>query len=182
MKKMLVAGIVVLAIVAGAGAVFAATTQGQTQLGIGIGRMLGGQNLLREVATFTGMSVADVQTARQSGKSFAQVITEKGKNLQAFVNQATASRKAQLDQLVADKRITADQASLALKNFQDNITANLNATITGPRGSGRNKANCVNDGSCPCGNAGSVGGQNAVQGMGRGGRWQNQAPQAPRPQ
>jgi hypothetical protein len=193
MKKVLIASIVALALIVGAGAVYAAT-QDPTFMGLGIGRMLGGQNLLREVATFTGMSVADVQAARQAGKSFAQILTEKGKDVQVFVGQAVASRKAQLDELVTGKRITADQAALSLKNFQDNIEANLNATTTGPLGSVRN-ANCTTDGSCPCGNAGPGRGQgrgmgqNAGQGMipngqsmGRGGRWQNQSPQAPRPQ
>jgi len=155
-RKIMIAGAVVLALVVGAGAVFAAseTAATGTFCGIGVGRMLGGQNLMTDVEKLTGLSFNDIRTARINGKSLAQLLTEKGKDVKAFVASAVATRKAELDALVASGKITKDQADLVMKNFQANIEQNLNSTTMGPKGAG--------------GAAGGMQGRGAGRGMGRG--------------
>jgi hypothetical protein len=97
--------------------------------------MLGGGNwMMTDLSKATGLSFAEIQAARLSGKSMAQLLTEKGKDVKAYIAQEVAARKTSLDQLVSAGRITKDQADLALKNFQANIEANMNRTTTGPNG------------------------------------------------
>lgn len=135
-KKIMIVGAVLLALVVGAGAVFAAGDAVSTaaNCGIGVGRMLGGQNLMSEVEKATGLSWNDIRTARQGGKSLAQILTEKGKDIKAFVSSAVAARKQAVDGLVSSGKITKEQADLVMKNFQANIEQNLNNTQIGPNG------------------------------------------------
>ena len=97
--------------------------------GTGMGRAIGGMST--NVAEFLGISVTDLRTARQSGKSLAQIAVDKGKTEQELVDYIVGQRTAQLEQLVTDGKITQAQADLCKQNMEDRVKANVERTSVG---------------------------------------------------
>jgi hypothetical protein len=85
----------------------------------------GGQQpggLLQTAATFLGMSVSDLQSALQSGKSLADLATSKGKTASDLVTALLAPAKTKLDQAVSDGKITSAQEQTILTNLTTRLT------------------------------------------------------------
>jgi hypothetical protein len=98
-----------------------------------------GQNygsMSTNVAGFLGISQEDLQAARQSGKSLAQIAAEKGKSEQDLVDYVIDQRSDWLDQLVSDGRITQEQADQRIQQMTEQVKENLNRTEVGPNPSG----------------------------------------------
>jgi len=92
-----------------------------------------------EAANAVGIPPEQLRTEMQAGKSLAQVADAHGVKRDDLKTRLTTARKAQLDQAVANQRITTDQAQQIMARF----TANLDRMIDfvpgqggqgGPRG------------------------------------------------
>jgi hypothetical protein len=119
-----------------------------------------GQNygsMSTNVAGFLGISQEDLQAARQSGKSLAQIAAEKGKSEQDLVDYVIDQRSDWLDQLVSDGRITQEQADQRIQQMTEQVKENLNRTEVGPNPSGS-----------AAGKGNKAGGEGIGAGMGKG--------------
>jgi len=138
LKKTLIFVVVALVALLVTGAAFAATASRQGALGapakaaVRGGPVMFGKNISDDIAKATGMTAADVMKARLGGKSFAAILTEKGKSVDQFSAQLLSERKALLDKAVADKKLTTDQADKMLTAFQASIKPMLESTATKP--------------------------------------------------
>ena len=97
--------------------------------GVGMGGAINGMST--NVADFLGISLTDLRTARQSGKSMAQIAVDAGKTEQELIDFMSAQRIAQLDQLVVDGKITQAQADLCKQTMGDRIKSNVERTSVG---------------------------------------------------
>ena len=91
------------------------------------------------VASYLGLSQAELRTQLRSGKSLAQVATAQGKTVAGLKAAILADAKQKLDQAVADGRLTAAQAQQRLADLTSHIDEIVNATGPfhprgGPRG------------------------------------------------
>src|SRR5919202_1371817 len=70
----------------------------------GVGKLVaGGGDVLATAATYLGMSVADLRTELQSGKSLADVAVEKGKTRDGLIAALTQAEQMRIAQLVDQK-------------------------------------------------------------------------------
>lgn len=90
-----------------------------------------GGNLLDTLAKLLGMTPSDIQTERIQGKSMVQIAEEKGVTEEKLMEEALAARKAQIDQLVKDGKITQAQADYMLTQMETRMKANLERTTLG---------------------------------------------------
>lgn len=90
-------------------------------------RMAMGQEL-DAVAQLLGMATDDLRTALRSGKSLAQVAQEKGKTAQNVIDLLVSDANARIDQLVANGRLTADQAAQMKQRAATAIPTMVNNT------------------------------------------------------
>jgi lambda repressor-like predicted transcriptional regulator len=72
-------------------------------------------NPMTVIAKALGMTEADLMTAMRGGKTITQLAQEKNVSTDTIVNALVAAEKAQLDQAVADGRLTQAQADALLK-------------------------------------------------------------------
>lgn len=99
---------------------------------------LGHDASLTTIATALDMTVADLQSALQSGKTVAALATEKGIALQTIVDALVAEQKTLLQQAVTDGRLTQEQADARLAEVQTQLPTQLSIAFTpGMRGGGR---------------------------------------------
>jgi hypothetical protein len=115
------------------------TAQG-TQ-GAGRGVMAGGV-VMQAAAKYIGITPTELATARQDGKSLAQIATANGKTVAGLEAAMTSAFKANLDAAVKAGRITQAQADQMLAAFKANLDTMVNRTATGPmagRGAGMGK-------------------------------------------
>ncbi|MCL4424703.1 MAG: hypothetical protein M1299_10735 [Firmicutes bacterium] len=112
-----------------------------TYCGIGFGKNIanGARGMVETVAKVLGMSVTDIQTQRQSGKSIVQIAESKNVSKDTVVNAVIEARKAQLAELVAQGKITQAQADLAIGNMTQRVSANMERTSVGPNGNGQGR-------------------------------------------
>ncbi|MBE3519409.1 MAG: DUF2680 domain-containing protein [Firmicutes bacterium] len=115
--------------------------------GLGIGGPRAG---LKDAAEVLGMTVDEILTAKSKGKTLAQVAAEEGITPEVLVEKILALRKAKLDALVQEGKITQEQANLALEAMKKNIEAMINESCQGNcagnpgwRRPGRQGGNCV---------------------------------------
>ncbi|MCE7982791.1 MAG: hypothetical protein DYG89_16530 [Caldilinea sp. CFX5] len=93
---------------------------------------------LTTIATALNMTVADLQSALQSGKTVAALATEKGVALQTIVDALIAEQKTVLQQAVTAGRLTQAQADARLAALQTQLPTQLSTAFTpGLRGGGR---------------------------------------------
>ena len=83
---------------------------------------------LQTAATFLGMSVADLQTALESGKSLADVAKAQGKSVDDLVTALLAPAKKSLDQAVTDGKLTQAQETAILNKMTTGLTNLVNNT------------------------------------------------------
>jgi polyhydroxyalkanoate synthesis regulator phasin len=96
--------------------------------GIGRGMMGGGDSLTSIAADELDMSLTDLLTELQGGKSIADVAGEKGVDVQNIVDAYIAQVQERLDEAVADGRITQNQADWQLEQVEERVHDQLNST------------------------------------------------------
>ena len=77
------------------------------------------------IADALGITVDELQAARNEGKSVAAIAEEKGINIGELTNKMVEARKADLEKLVKDGKITQEQMDAMLEN----MTAMMKAAI-----------------------------------------------------
>jgi polyhydroxyalkanoate synthesis regulator phasin len=87
-----------------------------------------GDSLMSIAADKLDMSLTDLLTAMQDGKSIADLAGEKGVDTQVIVDAYVAELKQDLDQAVADGDMTQKQADYALEQATQRVTDQLEAT------------------------------------------------------
>lgn len=103
----------------------------------GPGMRGGGNNLVSVAADVLDLSLTDLLTELQNGKSIADVAEEKGVETQAIVDAWLAELQEDLDEAVAEGRITQKQADYQLEQARELASAQLeNVGMGGFRGFG----------------------------------------------
>ncbi len=85
-----------------------------------------------EVAQVLGISVADVQAARQAGKSLAQIAADKGMSKDKLVRTILSAKKADLDAAVKAGTLSQANADAMYANMQQRVPVMVDQTATGP--------------------------------------------------
>lgn len=99
--------------------------------GLGKGHMFGPvDNLASIAAEKLGMKLTELLTELQDGKSIADVAKEKGVDTQVIVDAYLAQIKENLDEAVAEGRITQKQADYQLEQMEQRVTDQLDNTWT----------------------------------------------------
>jgi hypothetical protein len=138
--------------------------------GIGMGRrggmggrngQLGGpqQSLIAVAADTLGMTQADLIAQLQSGKTIAQVASDKKVTLETIVNALVTTRQARMTQAVAAGRMTQAQADTMLATMKANLATRLSQPWSpqGP-GAGAGFVDENGDGVCDYAGSGRMGG------------------------
>lgn len=90
---------------------------------------------LQVAADYLGLTTDELRSELESGKTMAAIAKEKGKSVDGLVNALYNAEKKELDQAVADGRLTKDQEQTILSHVRDGITAKVNGTM--PKFDGR---------------------------------------------
>jgi hypothetical protein len=86
------------------------------------------------VASYLGLTKAELKTARDSGTSLAQLATQQGKTVGGLESAIYADAKTHLDKDVAAGKLTAAQEASMLANLQLHLDDMVNATGPPPLG------------------------------------------------
>ncbi|MBN1487233.1 MAG: hypothetical protein JW981_06285, partial [Anaerolineae bacterium] len=89
------------------------------------GWLTGGVSMVDATAEVTGMPVADVIAALQSGQAYADIAASAGVAPQAIVDVMLAVRAEALSQAVAAGRFTQDQVDIMLARMSEDLLAKL---------------------------------------------------------
>mgnify|MGYP001061022786 CR=1 FL=1 len=103
--------------------------KGHGMLGRGMG--IGGDNLLSVAADELGMSLTELLTELQDGKSIADVAAAQEADLQAIVSSYLVTLREDLDEGVAEGRMTQNQADYALQQAEERATSQVENTWEG---------------------------------------------------
>ncbi len=133
--------------VTGAALVLAAGSGGALAAGVGGGPGSGGKPAAADrgpggpagaaaVATYLGLTQAELRTQLESGKTLAQVAEAQGKSVSGLKDAIYADAKSHLDQAVADGRITAAQETTRLADLKSHLDEIVNRSGPPPRGKG----------------------------------------------
>lgn len=98
------------------------------------------------VAELLEMTAEDLQAERLAGRSLAEIAADKGVLVEELTEAILKARKANLDQLVVDGKLTSAQAELMLERMEAQVKVMLEQKVPGPmmgrgqgmRGGGRN--------------------------------------------
>lgn len=93
-----------------------------------------GESLVSVAADKLGMSLTDLLTELQDGKSIADVAKEKGVDAQTIADAYLAEYSKELNEAVEKGRITQKQADWMLETMKERVTAQLENTCGGFRG------------------------------------------------
>ena len=107
---------------------------------LGRGMGIGGDSLLSVAADELGMSLTELLTELQDGKSIADVAATQGVDPQTIVSSYLAALQEDMDEAVAEGRITQNQADHMLQQAEERATNQVeNIWEGGPRdfGGGR---------------------------------------------
>jgi len=140
-RRMAVAAVAVVALVGTGGAIAASghsnnsgtasTSQTCGPGGPGLGPRAGS---IEAVASYLGLTKAELRTARENGTSLAQLATQQGKSVSGLKQAIYDAAKADLDKAVAAGRITSAQETTMLSGLQSHLDDLVNST--GPPGPG----------------------------------------------
>jgi len=136
-RRMAVTVVAVLALVGAGGAVAASTSSGTTaQNGTCAGRPGPGAraDFATAVASYLGVTKAELKTARDNGTSLAQLATQNGKTVSGLKAAIYADAKAHLDKDVAAGKLTAAEETSMLASLQSHLDTMVNATGPPPVG------------------------------------------------
>ena len=89
---------------------------------------------MNAVASYLGMTKAELRTARQNGTSLAELATQKGKSVAGLKQAIYDAAKADLDKAVTAGRITSAQETTMLSNLQSHLDDMVNSTGPPPLG------------------------------------------------
>ncbi len=118
-----------------------------------VGSMRGGAGNWGATAVMAeklGMTVEELQAARQSGKSLTQIAQERNMTREQLVEMIMTERQTRLNELVANGKLTQTQAQTMLNNMETRVGAMVDRTETGPMvgprpGDNRSGDNSSND-------------------------------------
>lgn len=104
----------------------------------GFGGMNSWAGLPDEVETLLGMTAGQIQAERLAGKSLVEIAAGKGISEETLVSTILNAKKAELDKLVADGKLTQAQADFMYDRMEQTVPVMVNRTDTGPmwRGQG----------------------------------------------
>lgn len=100
---------------------------GAARQGRGAGMRIGGPevSLAAIAAQKLDMTVDEVRAAMEAGKTIEQLAQEKGIDPQVILDAVIAARKARLDALVAEGRLTEEQAATMLQQMTERLTEQI---------------------------------------------------------
>lgn len=137
-RRMAVTAVAVLALVGAGGAVAASGHSAGTAAKSGAcpGRPGPGarSDFATVVASYLGITKAELKTARDNGTSLAQLATQNGKTVAGLKAAIYADAKAHLEKDVTAGRLTAAQEASMLANLQSHLDDMVNATGPLPHG------------------------------------------------
>jgi hypothetical protein len=137
-RRMAVTVVAVLALVGAGGAVAASghSSNAAAKSGACPGRPGPGAraDFATAVASYLGITKAELKTARDSGTSLAELATQQGKTVAGLKAAIYADAKAHLDKDVAAGKLTAAQETSMLANLQSHLDDMVNATGPPPLG------------------------------------------------
>jgi hypothetical protein len=137
-RRMAVTVVVVLALVGAGGALAASghSSSAAAKSGACPGRPGPGAraDLATAVASYLGITKAELKTARDGGTSLAQLTTQQGKTVAGLEAAISADAKAHLDKDVAAGKLTAAQETSMLANLRSHLDDMVNATGPPPLG------------------------------------------------
>jgi hypothetical protein len=120
----------------------------------GMGMFFAGSNQ-EVIADALGMTVAELKAARSEGKSVADLAEAKGVKVETIVAKMVESRKADLEKLVKDGKMTQEQMDTMLKNMESMMKNAVESDGFGPMNGGKN--GMMNGGNHCNGNGGPMG-------------------------
>jgi hypothetical protein len=82
--------------------------------------------LLQTASDYIGISVSDIQSGLNAGKSLGQIATDNGKTVDGLVTALTAQAKSNLDAAVTAGKITAAQEQTILSDLTAKVTDLVN--------------------------------------------------------
>jgi hypothetical protein len=132
--KRLVAGIASAALAIGVGASLADAASSGGGRGPGPGPAPASQ----AIATYRGLSAAEIRTQLESGKTLADIAKAQGKTVNGLEDAIVADAKTHLDQAVTDGKLTSAQAASMLADLKSHVDDMVNgvAPAGGPGGRG----------------------------------------------
>ncbi|PJF20788.1 MAG: hypothetical protein CUN56_14400 [Phototrophicales bacterium] len=77
------------------------------------------------IANNTDLTRTDIREALRDGETFAEILTNAGVDLDAFVADVTAEAQAKLDEAVANGDLTQEQADAMLERFLEGLNNRL---------------------------------------------------------
>jgi hypothetical protein len=130
----LVAGIASAALVIGVGAGLADAASN----GGGRGHGPGPGPASQAIATYLGLTAAEIRTQLQAGKTLADLAKAQGKTVTGLEDAIVADAKTHLDEAVADGKLTSAQAASMLADLKSHVDDMVNgvAPARGPGGPG----------------------------------------------
>jgi hypothetical protein len=133
----LITTIAVLMLLVIGGTVLAAGPDNRAATGLGSGICPVGASdasaaCLTVTGKLTGLTVQEIQTERQTGKSLVQIAAAHGVDENTLVNAILNTRTVVLKNAVAAGTITQAQADLMLRNMEQNIRQMVERTEIGP--------------------------------------------------
>ena len=85
---------------------------------------------VKSAATYLGLSIAELRTQLQAGKSLAQVATARGTSVEGLKAAIVADAKAVIDKLVASGKISAERGKQYLAQIEAHVDGFVNRTKT----------------------------------------------------
>jgi hypothetical protein len=99
------------------------------RFGFHFGLRLGLRDYAGAAADYLGLSQQDLVPKLGAGQSLADIAKAQGKSVDGLESSLTGVAKKQLDQAVADKRLTADQAAKILDRVKTMLDRLVNTTM-----------------------------------------------------
>jgi hypothetical protein len=141
-RRMAVSAVAALALIGAGGAIAASghssgSSTASSRQTCGPGPGLGPRaDSINAVATYLGVTKAELRTAHENGTSLAQLATQQGKSVDGLKQAMLADAKTHLDQAVKDGMLTQAQATQELNELRSRIDQIVTGTFRGP-GEGR---------------------------------------------
>jgi hypothetical protein len=86
----------------------------------------GAMGVIRLAAEQTGLDARTIREQLQGGASLAQVLTDNGVEVDAFIDDAVARLEARLNVRVVDGRMTQEEADALVSSFRSQLTERIN--------------------------------------------------------
>jgi hypothetical protein len=139
-RRMAVSAVAALALIGAGGAIAASghssgSSTASSRQTCGPGPGLGPRaDSINAVATYLGVTKAELRTAHENGTSLAQLATQQGKSVDGLKQAIYDAAKADLDKAVTAGRITAAQEATRLSDLQSHLDDIVNSTGPPPLG------------------------------------------------